>query len=94
MNKKNGVNKITRGELDELQGFAREAQNVKLDIADLEVRKIGAYEYLKAVNKKYQETTKKLQEKYGEVNISIKDGSISPIEKKEAPLTVEKSESK
>lgn len=78
MNKKNGVNKITRTELDELQNLVKTVNNIKLDIADQELRKHNLLKVMDAYNEKYVKMQENLKEKYGDVDVSVKDGSITP----------------
>lgn len=80
MNKKNGVNKITRTELDELQNLVKTVNNIKLDIADQELRKHNLLKVMDAYNEKYVKMQENLKEKYGDVDISVKDGSITSKE--------------
>lgn len=77
MNKKNGVNKITRTELDELQNLVKTVNNIKLDIADQELRKHNLLKVMDAYNEKYVKMQENLKEKYGDVDVSVKDGSIT-----------------
>lgn len=77
MNKKNGVNKITRTELDELQNLVKTVNNIKLDIADQELRKHNLLKVMDAYNEKYVKMQESLKEKYGDVDVSVKDGSIT-----------------
>ena len=52
-----------------------------LEIGTLEIRKADVEVAWRKVNEEMNEVKKELQEKYGEVNIDLKNGAISELEK-------------
>ena len=73
------VNKITEEELKTIKGQQQQIQNVVFDLGSVEARKIELSDALKQVNAALTNTKKELEEKYGQVNIDLKDGSFKEI---------------
>jgi hypothetical protein len=73
------VNKITEEELKTIKGQQQQIQNVVFDLGSIEARKIELSDVLKQVNVALNNTKKELEEKYGQVNIDLKDGSFKEI---------------
>jgi len=73
------VNKITEEELKTIKGQQQQIQNVVFDLGSIEARKIELSDVLKQVNMALNNTKKELEEKYGQVNIDLKDGSFKEI---------------
>jgi hypothetical protein len=73
------VNKITEEELKTIKGQQQQIQNVVFDLGSVEARKIELSDVLKQVNAALTNTKKELEEKYGQVNIDLKDGSFKEI---------------
>ncbi len=82
------VNKIEEQELTTVKEQQGKIQQVVMDLGSLELRKaevLGAYsEFAKELDV----TKKELEEKYGQVNINLQDGSYEKI--KEEDKTEEK----
>ena len=82
------VNKIEEQELTTVKEQQGKIQQVVMDLGSLELRKaevLGAYsEFAKELDV----TKKELEEKYGQVNINLQDGSYEEI--KEEDKTEEK----
>ena len=72
-------NKITEEELKTIKGQKQQIQNVVFDLGSIEARKIELSDVLKQVNVALNNTKKELEEKYGQVNIDLKDGSYKEI---------------
>lgn len=70
--------KIKRSELDEIQGIIKQAHNLKLDIAEIELKKNSLMKFMDKINQDYAKVQSNLKEIYGEVDINIKDGTITP----------------
>jgi len=74
------VNKIEEQELTTVKEQQGKIQQVVMDLGSLELRKaevLGAYsEFAKELDV----TKKELEEKYGQVNINLQDGSYEKIE--------------
>lgn len=82
------VNKIEEQELTTVKEQQSKIQRVVMDLGALEVRKtevLGAYSEFA---KELEVTKKELEEKYGQVNINLQDGSYEEI--KEEDKTEEK----
>jgi len=73
------VNKITEEELKTIKGQQQQIQNVVFDLGSIEARKIELSDVLKQVNVALNNTKKELEEKYGQVNIDLKDGSYKEM---------------
>ena len=77
------VNKIEEQELTTVKEQQGKIQQVVMDLGSLELRKaevLGAYsEFAKELDV----TKKELEEKYGQVNINLQDGSYEKIEQEE-----------
>ena len=73
------AHKITEEELKTIKGQKQQIQNVVFDLGSIEARKIELSDVLKQVNVALNNTKKELEEKYGQVNIDLKDGSYKEI---------------
>ena len=73
------VNKITEEELKTIKRQQQQIQNIVFDLGSTEARKIELSDGLKQVNVALNNTKKELEEKYGQVNIDLKDGSYKDI---------------
>ena len=77
------VNKIEEQELTTVKEQQGKIQQVVMDLGALELRKaevLGAYsEFAKELDV----TKKELEEKYGQVNINLQDGSYEEIKEEE-----------
>jgi len=82
-NKETKVNAITTEELDTIKKQQGNIQKVLLDLGALEARKIDVYKAYEEFHSALETTKKDLEEKYGQVNIDLTDGSYTPVEKKE-----------
>ncbi len=78
--------KITAEELEQLQGLQQAIGNAVNNLANIEIAKhelLQDHASMKAAMRAFSE---ELQQKYGEVNISLADGIITEPEAKEAPV--------
>tara|TARA_Y100000114_G_C11714204_1_gene305076 strand:+ start:78 stop:332 length:255 start_codon:yes stop_codon:yes gene_type:complete len=80
--KKQEVKKITQEELAEIKEIQNNIQRVLLDMGSLDAKKLEIHEKYKEFFNSLENTKKVLEEKYGQVNIDLKDGSYTPIEDK------------
>ena len=83
MSKKEEVKKIEEQELTTVKEQQGKIQQVVMDLGTLEVRKaeiLGAYG---AFAKELDATKKELEEKYGQVNINLQDGSYEKIKEED-----------
>jgi len=77
------VNKIEEQELTTVKEQQGKIQQVVMDLGSLELRKaeiLGAYG---AFAKELDVTKKELEEKYGQVNINLQDGSYEKIKEED-----------
>lgn len=72
--------KITKAELDLLQGLQQTISNTVNNLANIEIAKFELLQEHAKLKQQMQETSATLQEKYGKVNIALVDGTISEIE--------------
>lgn len=72
--------KITKAELDLLQGLQQSISNTVNNLANIEIAKFELLHEHAKLKEQMQETSATLQEKYGKVNIALVDGAISEIE--------------
>ena len=71
--------KITEKELETIKEQQQKIQTVVYDLGALEAKKFEISAALKEFNEALNETKKELEEKYGQVNIDLKDGSFKEI---------------
>ena len=72
-------NKITEKELKTIKEQQQKIQTVVFDLGALEAKKFEISVALKQFNEALNSTKKELEEKYGQVNIDLKDGSYEEI---------------
>jgi hypothetical protein len=80
---KKTVNAITAEELAQLQELQGGINNAAMNLANIEIAKYELLQDHATMKKAMQELSMQLQASYGEVNISLVDGTISEIEKPE-----------
>ena len=71
--------KITEKELKTITEQQGKIQTVIFDLGSLEAKKFEISTALKDYNNALNETKKELEEKYGQVNINLKDGTYEEI---------------
>ena len=87
-NKKEEILKLTSEELERLQKLQGTINNAAMNLANIEIAKYELLNEHAVMKKDMQEFSLTLQEKYGEVNISLNDGTISEIEEKTTEMEV------
>mgnify|MGYP000672012142 CR=1 FL=1 len=71
------MNKLTKEELELLQGLVTEYNNAKIRIADTEIAKQSLLKEIEAMKASYNKEEKKILEKYGDdAVINIQTGEI------------------
>tara|TARA_R110000744_G_scaffold178350_1_gene297290 strand:+ start:263 stop:538 length:276 start_codon:yes stop_codon:yes gene_type:complete len=78
--------KITAEELTNVQTLQKEVNNLLLNIGNAEVVKAQLIGKHAKMQEDWNTLTGALEEKYGSVNISLEDGTLSEIEKEEEVL--------
>ena len=71
--------KITEKELETVKEQQKKIQTVVYDLGSLEARKFEISGALKDFTEALNATKKELEEKYGQVNINLEDGSYEEI---------------
>ena len=69
--------RLTPEELEELKSTSTIYQNHLVTFATIELSKQEAISRLTEVKGRYESLVARLQEKYGEVNVSLEDGKIT-----------------
>ena len=77
------VNKIEEQELDTVKKQTGKIQQCVLDLGSLEVKKGEVMQAYSEFLKELDVTKKELEEKYGQVNINLQDGSYEEIKEEE-----------
>tara|TARA_B100001113_G_C20647680_1_gene422061 strand:- start:171 stop:431 length:261 start_codon:yes stop_codon:yes gene_type:complete len=77
------VNKIEEQELKTVKEQTGKIQQCVLDLGSLEVKKAEIMQAYSEFLKELDVTKKELEEKYGQVNINLTDGSYEEVKKEE-----------
>tara|TARA_R110000803_G_scaffold112258_2_gene180630 strand:+ start:401 stop:655 length:255 start_codon:yes stop_codon:yes gene_type:complete len=80
---KSKAKKITSKELEKVKEQQNEINTVLLNIGNAEVVKTQMVTKHLELQKAWKTMTEALEKKYGAVNISLEDGTLSPIEESE-----------
>jgi hypothetical protein len=76
--------KITTEELENVQKLQKEVNNLLLNIGNAEIVKNQLVAKHVKMQEDWNSLTASLEEKYGSVNISLEDGTLSELKKEEA----------
>ena len=74
---------ITEEQLKTVNEQQNELSNHLRNVGVLEVQKANVLGQIEEVSKKIETTKKELEEEYGQINIDLKDGSYTEIEKED-----------
>ena len=74
------VKKITKEELEKVNELAGTANNLAMQLGSLDIQKSVLIEQFKSNNLLIEKHKEELQEKYGDITIDLKDGSIKEVE--------------
>ena len=74
---------ITEDQLKTVSDQQNELSNHLRNIGVLEVQKSNVLGQVEEISKKIEKTKKELEEEYGQINIDLKDGSYTEIEKED-----------
>ena len=77
------VKKITSKQLEEVTTQQTTLNELLRSLGVLDVQKVNIHSRIKAVSDEIELTKEKLEKKYGQVNIDLKDGSYTEIEKED-----------
>lgn len=75
------VKKLNKEELEKVTGLTNKANQIAMQLGSLDVQKSLLREQFKENNVLIEESKKELMEKYGNISIDLKDGTISEAEK-------------
>ncbi len=78
--------KLTKEELQNLVEVQQKLNNITLNLGNAELAKQVMFAEYSKVKIEFDAVAKELEEKYGQVNVNLTDGSISPIDSSENPL--------
>ena len=78
------VKKITDEQLKKVNKQQTELSELLRSLGLLDVQKNNVHQKINDLSKVIEETKKELEEEYGSVNIDLKDGSYTDIEKEDA----------
>jgi len=76
--------KITKQELETIQNQQNELNLFLRKIGVLAVEQRNVENNVKLISETIEKTKKELEEKYGSINIDLKDGSYTVVEEKDA----------
>lgn len=76
-------NKISSEHLEEVKNSVNDINNIAVQIGNLELQKFALLLGGHDLQKDFGKLQKKLEEKYGKINIDLKDGSFEEIKEKE-----------
>ena len=74
---------ITEKQLKTVTDQQNELSNHLRNVGVLEVQKANVLGQIEEVSKKIETTKKELEDEYGQINIDLKDGSYTDIEKED-----------
>ena len=77
------VEKIEKEELESIQDLVRQINGGQLQIGQLEAQKHMLLHEIAEIQKGLKNLQQDLEKKYGKVNVSIEDGTITPVEEEE-----------
>ena len=78
------VNKITEEQLEKVNKQQTNLSEMLRSIGVLDVQKQNIHQKVLELSKEIEATKKELEEEYGQVNIDLKDGTYTDIEKEDA----------
>ena len=78
--------KLTKEELENLVEVQQKLNNITLNLGNAELAKQAMFAEYSKVKAEFDVVAKQLEEKYGQVNVNLTDGTISPIESSTNPL--------
>ena len=78
------IKKITEEQLEKVTKQQNELSDLLRSLGVLDVQKQNIHQKVNELSKVIEETKKELEEEYGSVNIDLKDGSYTDIEKEDA----------
>jgi allophanate hydrolase subunit 1 len=83
MTKNNKNSNLNKEELDKIQNLVTSINQMQMQIGNFEVQKTVAVQRLQASQREIQAFQAEVNNKYGNVNINVQDGTLSPIPKED-----------
>jgi hypothetical protein len=80
------VKKLTVEELENLVDVQQRINNITLNLGNAELAKQSMLAEYSKVKAEWDVVAKTLEDKYGQVNVNLSDGSIAPIDPSANPL--------
>ena len=74
------MKKVTKKELETIQAQQSDLNALHVNVGALEVRKLQILNQIESITKSVNDLKKKLEKKYGSVNINLENGEITSIE--------------
>ena len=74
------MKKVTKKELENILAQQSDLNALHVNVGALEVRKLQLLNQIETLTKQQDSLKKKLEKKYGSVNINLENGEITPIE--------------
>jgi len=82
---KSKAKKVTEKELNSIKDLQQRINTVVMNLGNAVVVQDQLTQSHQELQKEWKKATAKLEKKYGNVNISLEDGSISELKEEEAP---------
>lgn len=80
------VMKLTEEELKNVVDIQQKINNISLNIGNTEIAKQAMIVQYNEIKVEWDIIAKKMEDKYGQVNVNLNDGSVSPIDPSANPL--------
>ena len=81
--------KISKEQLQKLQEFVKVMNNAQAELGGIEMKKHQLLHQVSSVQEDFSNFQKELEDEYGQVSISIEDGTLQPIEEKTDEVNTE-----
>ena len=75
--------KLSKEELENIKQLQARIQNVVLNLGSAELAKNAIVNQHTELNEEWKTITTDLEKKYGQVNVNLEDGTLSPLESSE-----------
>ena len=80
------VKKLTAEELENLVDVKQKINNITLNLGNAELAKQTMFTEYSKIKAEWDVVAKTLEDKYGQVNVNLSDGTIAPIDPSANPL--------
>ena len=80
------VKKLTAEELENLVNVQQKINNITLNLGNAELAKQSMFAEYSKIKAEWDVVAKTLEDKYGQVNVNLSDGTIAPIDPSANPL--------